>query len=47
LALKNAAQAGFADLDAGHFDEAPGARLDDYIANLGREAVARLRKAGA
>lgn len=46
-ALREAARVGFADLDEGRFDDVPADRLEDYIGGLGREAAARVSKAGA
>jgi len=46
-ALREAANVGFADLDEGRFEDVPDDRLEDYIAGLGREAAARVRKARA
>jgi antitoxin ParD1/3/4 len=45
-ALREAARAGFADLDEGRFDDVPANRLEDYIGGLGQEGAARARKAG-
>jgi len=45
-ALKKAAAQGFDDLDAGRFIEIPDDRLEDYIADLGRKAAAKVDKAG-
>lgn len=45
-ALQQAARAGFADLDEGRFTDVSDDGLDDFIAGLGREAEARVRKAG-
>jgi antitoxin ParD1/3/4 len=46
-ALRGAAAAGFADLDENRFVEVPDSGLDKFIADLGRAAEERIRKAGA
>jgi antitoxin ParD1/3/4 len=37
-ALQEAARIGFADLDAGRYQDVPDKKLDGYIADLGRRA---------
>jgi len=46
-ALQTAASIGFADLEEGRFLDVPDNELGNYIGGLGREALARARKAGA
>lgn len=46
-ALREAARAGFADLEDGRFADVADDGLDDFIARLGREAETRARKSGA
>jgi antitoxin ParD1/3/4 len=44
-ALREAAAVGFSDLDGDGFVHVPESSLDDFIADLGRQAVARVQKA--
>jgi antitoxin ParD1/3/4 len=44
-ALRDAAQIGFADLDESRFVDIPDNELEDFIADLGREAAIQQRKA--
>ncbi|SCB49565.1 type II toxin-antitoxin system ParD family antitoxin [Rhizobium multihospitium] len=46
-ALREAAHIGFVDLDEGRFTDVPADQLDHFIAGLGREASARIRKSDA
>lgn len=46
-ALREAARAGFADLEEGRFVDVSNEKLEDFIGELGREAEARVRRAGA
>lgn len=45
-ALREAARVGFGDLEDGRFVALASDTLDDFVGNLGREADARVRKAG-
>lgn len=46
-ALREAARAGFADLDEGRFVDVSSESLEDFIGELGREAEARVHRTGA
>lgn len=45
-ALREASRVGFGDLDEGRFVDVSSDRLEGFIAELGREAETRVRKAG-
>ena len=45
--LREAARIGFSDLELGRFVDVADDELEDFVARLGREGEARVRKAGS